>query len=421
MMAQLMRNQRLKSSKLEKFQDKKLRAMIKHCYRNVEYYHFLFKKANLSYGDIKTIDDLEKIPITRKEDIKDLPQQSLLAVNVDPNECYKIWTSGTSSGIPLLTYFQKSAKLMAWLQVYRWQLHCGDKVTNRRLVVGVGWVPVHPIQKLGIFKSKSISVYDNIETQIREAREFDPHSITCFPSFVEVFANEIAERDEKGIKPSLIFTGGEMLFPSVRRLSQEVFGAEVFDSYGSVELGVVASECIEHVGHHIDGDSTIVEITRDGETMVMGEEGEITVTNLTNYAMPLVRYNLGDLGFMIADHCSCGVGFPMMKITSGRKGDLVRLSDGKTIPAFPVWRNLAEITGIKQLQVVQERADRFIINIVKSSIFTTETCREAEQKLRQSLGNVENVEIAVYIRDEIKREKSGKLKHFVTKIPSTDD
>ncbi len=292
------------------------------------------------------------------------------------------------------------------------------------MLVDIDWVPIHPIQKLGIFKSKIISVFGDIETQIREIREFNPQTINCLPSFIDVFAKEIRERDEKGINPHLIFTGGEMLTQYVRRLVREVFNAEAFSRYGAVEVGTISSECIEHIGFHVDSDSTLVEITRDGEPVSLGKEGEITVTNFTNYAMPFIRYNFGDLGSMIADHCSCGINFPMMNITLGRKSDVVRLPDGKTIPALSVWGNLVWIQGIKQLQVVQEKVDRFIIKIVKSSNFTTETCREVEQMLKQKLGNVENVEIETCIVDEIPREKTGryhKLKQFVTKIPSKDN
>jgi phenylacetate-CoA ligase len=425
MIAELKWNQRLKPSELRKLQEKRLRAMIEHSYKNVKYYHSLFKEVNLSYNDIKTIDDLEKIPITRKEDIIDLPQQSLTALNVDPNSCIIKRTSGTSTGIPLTIYRQKSAMLFKYLQFYRWQLNCGDKITNRQLFVNVDYVPIHSIQKRGLFRAaKNISVFDDVETQIREVTQFNPQTILCIPSFIDVFAKEIRERGEKGINPNLIFTGSEMLTQYVRNLVREVFNAEIFSGYGATEVGGISRECVEHVGFHVESDSTLVEITRDGEPVSRGEEGEITVTNLTNYAMPFIRYNMGDIGSMIADHCSCGISFPLMKITLGRKNDVVRLSEGRMIPALHVWGNLVWIQGIKQLQVVQEKVDHFIIKIVKSNNFTTETCKEAEQMLRQKLGNVEDVKIEVCVVDEIQREKSGryhKLKQFVTKIPSKDN
>lgn len=422
MLDKLKRNQLLKPSELRRLQDKRLRAIIEHSYRNVGYYHSLFKKANLSYSDIKTINDLEKIPITRKDDIIDLPQQSLVAINMDPDRCFKLRTSGTSSGVPMRIYWQKSAKLMRFLQYYRWQLSCGEKITDRQLAINIDWVPIHPIQKLGIFKTKRIFVSDIMETQIKEVREFNPQTITCIPSFMDVFAKEIRDRDEKGITPRLVFTGGETLTQYVRSLVREVFNAEVFNGYGATEVGRISSECVEHVGHHIESDTTLVEITQDGETVSPGEKVEITVTNLINYAMPFIRYNLQDLGSMMTDHCSCGISFPMMNIILGRKGDLVRLPDGKRIPALMVWGSLVWIQGIKQLQVVQEKVDRFMIKIVKSSNFTEQTCKEAEQMLRQKLGNPDNVEIEICIVDEIPRVgKLQKLKQFVTKIPSEDN
>ncbi len=120
LMTKLKRNQRLEPSELRKFQDKRLRAMIEHSYKNVAYYHSLFKKANLSYSDIKTIDDLEKIPITRKEDIIDLPQQSLTAINVDPNRCLKsqdLWHQHRGPHANLLAEEPQANKIFAILSV----------------------------------------------------------------------------------------------------------------------------------------------------------------------------------------------------------------------------------------------------------------------------------------------------------------
>jgi len=407
-----MRNRRLRLTDLKNVQNKKLRAIVKHSYKHVQYYHSLFKKAKIRPDDIKAIDDLDKIPISTKEDIINLPLEKTLATNIDLSRCINLRTSGTT-GTPISIYWEKKARLMFHLQHYRWQLECGDKMTNRQAVIGASWPLIHPIQKIGIFKTKYISNFEDVEKQIEEIKKFDPHTLITLPSCVRVLAKEIEEKSIKPIKLGLIFTSGEILDEYTRKLARESFDAEIFDGYGANEVGGICTECIKHEGYHIWSDSVLVEITRDGETAATGEQGEVTTTNLTNYAMPFIRYNVEDLGILIGNECSCGSHFPLMRITEGRKSDSLQLPDGKIISATLVysccWR-----AGIKQFQMIQEKTDRFIIKIVTDSKFTDMTIEEIKQDLKQRVGDVE---IDVLVVDKISREKSGKFKQFLTKVP----
>ena len=412
MMIRLMRNQRLKPPELRELQNKKLRAIIKHSYNHVPYYHHLFKEAKIKPSDIKSIDDLNKIPISKKEHIVNLPLEKLIATNINLNNCMTLRTSGTT-GNPLSLYWEIKARLTFFLQHYRWQLECGDKITNKHVVIGARWVPVHPFQKIGIFETKRISNFENIETQIEEIKKFKPDTLIAYPSCVRILAKEAKEKGEE-IKLSLIFTSGEILDEHTRKLARDVLNAEIFDGYGANEVGGVCTECVKHEGYHIWSDSVIVEITRDGEPVSTGERGEITATNLTNYAMPFIRYNVEDLGILIENECSCGSPFPLMKITEGRKSDIVQLPDGKAISALSVYSCLLPIQGIKQFQMTQEKTDRFTVKIVKDSKFTDTTIEEVKQTLKQRLGDVE---VEVFVVDNIPKEKSGKFRQFITKVP----
>lgn len=302
---------------------------------------------------------------------------------------------------------------MIYIFNYLLQLNCGVKITDRQVVIGADWVPIHLIQKLGIFKTKRISPFDKLDTQIKEIQEFDPKIMTAYPSCARALAKEIKDRDIQGIKMRSIFTGGETLDPYTRRLVENTFEAEIFDGYGANEVGVVSIECAKHCGYHILEDFVVCEILRDGEQAAVGEEGEITVTNLTNYAMPFIRYNLEDQGSLIGDQCSCDNSFPLMKISQGRKSDVVRLPDGRVVSALAVYCGLPFISGIKQFQVVQERLDKFTVKITKEITFTNRTFKKIRQMLRSILGDVEIDVVAV---DNIQSEKSGKFKPFTSKV-----
>lgn len=402
----------MNATDIKKFQNKKLREIIKHSYANVQYYHSLFKEAKIKPDDIKTVNDLKKIPITKKEDIINLPLEKIIDSNINLSRCWILKTSGTT-GNPLSLYWEKKARIMFFLQHYRWQLECGDKITNKQAVIGASWVPIYLIQKLGIFKTKLISNFEDVKTQIEEIKEFNPSTLITYPSCVRALAKEVYEMEEKHLKLSLIFTSGELLDKHTRQLARKVFNAEIFDGYGANEVGGISTECIEQDGYHIWSDSVFIEITRDEETVATGEQGEITATNLNNYAMPFIRYNIEDLGVLIGNDCSCGNHFPLMRIKGGRKSEIVKLPDGRMISALSVFSCLVFIQGIKQFQMIQEKTNRFLIKIVKDSTFTNMTIKEIKRELTQLLGDVE---VNVLVVNNIPREKSGKFRQFLTKV-----
>ena len=157
----------------------------------------------------------------------------------------------------------------------------------------------------------------------------------------------------------------------------------------------------------------IVEILRDDAQVSTGEVGEITVTNLTNRAMPFIRYNLKDEGLLIPDECSCGSHFPMMKILQGRKSDVIQLSDGRIVSALAVYCRLGPVPGIKQFQLVQEKLDRFTVKLIKETRFENKTTDEIKRILRQSLGNAE---VDVLFVDDIPKQGAGKLVPFISNV-----
>jgi phenylacetate-CoA ligase len=409
-----MRNKRLKFREIKRFQDKKLRALVEHSYKFVPRYHQLFKENKLMPDDIETIDDLYKIPVSRKMDIIDLPQEEIVSADIDLSKCLRVRTSGTTC-TPMDIYWEKKARSISKLSICRWLLECGDKITNRHVTLGVNWLrPSASLQKLGIFRTKHISIHSDPKTQVEQILKFNTETLLTYGSGVISLVKEVIEKDIEGFRFSLIFTGGEMLEEDTRRLAKDVFNAEIFDGYGAREVGSICQECVTHTGYHTVGESVIIEVTRNGEPVSTGEEGEITVTNLNNYALPFIRYNLEDLGVLIGDECSCGKSFPLMRVTGGRKRDVINLPNGRQLSALAVYGSLAFIQGIKQFQLIQEKNDYFNVRIVKGRDFTDKTTNEIIQTLEQRLGDVL---VDVSVVDNIPREKSGKFKPFVTNVP----
>ncbi|MDA4127873.1 MAG: hypothetical protein OK422_00175 [Thaumarchaeota archaeon] len=123
-----------------------------------------------------------------------------------------------------------------------------------------------------------------------------------------------------------------VLFP--RRDLHELFRTEIFVHYGTAELGGVGFECPEHSGFHIISDFFICEVLRDGEAASPGETGELVFTSLENEAMPLIRYDIGDVAVPEQDaRCGCGSSFPRLRTIYGRRSEGLLLPDGTRIPA----------------------------------------------------------------------------------------
>ncbi len=412
MYQKLLRNEKLKPIELKKYQNKKIRALIKHSYENVPYYHSLLKKARIAPDDIKTIDDLRKIPISSKKNIRDATLKEIAAKNTDINSCILYSTSG-SSGIPIKIPWNHRAFKRYILTHIRWTMDCGNKITNRTVQIGFTFLPTNnPLQKMGLFKVKNIDAKDPIDKQIDEIMRFRPNTFFCPPSCARLIAIEKRELEIDEIKPSLIFTGGEIFDDYTRKLLHDAFEAEIYDHYGCNEAGGIAYECNKHEGYHIRSDLIAVEVTRDGEMVSEGEKGEIIVTNLHNYTGPIIRYNLEDIGFLVEEECSCGRSFPLMKLAEGRGSDIILLPDGRIISTI-VLHQLLVISGIKQYRVIQEKEDLFLVKIMKDSLFSDKTFEEIEKKLKGCLGDVK---IDVETVDRIPVEKSGKFKSFISKV-----
>ncbi len=407
------RTQGLKVSQLRDLQNKRLRALIKHSYDHVPYYHKLFIKEHLTPEDIKTIDDLEKIPITKKTDISSLPIQNITANNFNLSKCEKRLTSG-SSGVPLTCYRDGKDFLKRCFDEYLFHLSHNEKITDKRILMG-GMVPSpsNIFQRFGMLRTKEVSPLGHPREQLCEIKDYGAKVLLTNPSSALAISKEVRESDLKGIELSLIFTVGELLLGSTRRFIEETFEARVFDQYGATEVGKISRECNEH-SYHIHH-NIIVQTTKDGETLSAGEEGEITVTNIVNFAQPFVRYNLQDSGLVLEDECSCGLHHPLMKLTSGRVSDFINLPNGRFISALEANDFLSFMqTELKQYQVIQEASDRLTVKLVKGKGFKDNIITEIKKSYGKSLGP--EMQIDVLVVDDIPREKSGKFKLFKTNV-----
>lgn len=415
LLIQLRRNAWQKTEDLLKLQEKKLRAIVKHAYENVEFYHRKFNSSNLKPSDIKTVQDLKKIPITTKQEVQENYPNGIVARGVDFRKCKKYRTSG-STGKPLSVILDANAEDYRAALFGRPFLECGLKlrdkmveiVDQRHIKRKKEWY-----QHLGLLRRFYVSAAQSVEEQLPLMIAYRPNAIFGYSSWLYLLAKAI---DEMGLSlsPKLMFSTAEILTQEQRRYLETCFKVDVFDFYGCVEVERVAWECTEHNGYHLDIDSVVTEFVKANEEVSSGERGKILLTCLYNYAMPLIRYDIEDLGVPSDEKCTCGRGLPLMKCVEGRADDMVIALDGKVFVPENFAQMMRNIPGIGQYRVIQEKKDMIVVQIVKGKGFTLKTTELITEEFRQILGS--EVQVKPIVVDNIKRDSCGKLRAVLSKI-----
>lgn len=411
----LRRNTWLSFSELEKMQLKRLRSILKYAYENVAFYHQRFNVAKVKPSDIKSVEDLRKIPALTKSEVQ-RNFNSLVSNGIEIERCRKEKTSGTT-GIPLTIIAEKRAShIMAANKLRHYVENEGKLFRDRYAFL----LPVRGSYKttllgsflkhLGILRRVLMCTQDPIEDLIDRLVNFEPDVIDACPSFLLLLARELGKRG-KVIQPRLVFSCGELLDAKSRKLINSAFEIEMLDVYGCAEVGVIAWECSEHAGYHTNMDLVVAEFAKDGEHVTVGESGEIILTPLWNYAMPLIRYKVGDIGTPSDESCPCGRGLPLMKVLEGRFEDFIILPSDRIISPLVTSRYVEDIEGIAEYRIIQETKDSFIIQLVLKEGYSDDIFLQLRYRFTKEFG--EDVTINIEVVDAIPR--NGKLRRVVSK------
>ncbi len=218
------------------------------------------------------------------------------------------------------------------------------------------------------------------------------------------------------LDPTGIVATSMMLIENERRVIEEVCGIPVTNRYGCEEVSLIACECEQHRGLHLNAEHVIVEFLRDdGSPCAPGEDGRIIVTELVNYGQPLIRYEVGDRGVPGDRLCPCGRGAPMMESLTGRVADFLVAEGGHRVAGISIIENtLTKFPGIRQLQIVQDARDHLLVNIVPGPEFDGEVQRQLTTMLRQILGAGLAIDLVEVPR--IMPERNGKYRFTICRI-----
>ena len=409
-------------SELEQFQQKRLQALLKHAYENTAYYHRMFKKLELKPDDIKSIDDLQKLPILTKEHIRN-NLNDLTAKNYSKEELIPSATSG-STGEPMRFFVDKERD--AWntaaaLREWSWAgYNLGDKVAYL-------WGAPQDLSNQAKLKARIYNLIlrtiwldafnmteKTLDEYVRILRRFKPKVIKACPSAIYLMAQYMEKRGIDDIRPKAILTSCEMLFDYQRESIERAFGCEVFDYYSGRDTTLQGGECPEHSGYHLAIENAVIEFVKDDEHVAPGELGKIIITDLSNHAMPFIRYEIGDLGVPSDAICSCGRGLPLMKSIEGRTTDILRRADGGYISSPGLTDVVKDFKNIKQIQIIQKTKEHVTLKVVKGKKYTDRDSELLKAVMKKYLGDEMNIEISFV--ESIQLTRSGKYRFTISEV-----
>ncbi|MHA1833655.1 MAG: phenylacetate--CoA ligase family protein, partial [Candidatus Baldrarchaeia archaeon] len=417
----LNRSQWLSYDKIKRIQLNRLKKIVNYAYRNVPFYHSLMKIKGVKPSDIKRLNDIRKMPILTRKDVQ-TNFSSLVSLSYPKRQVYVSNTSG-STGLPLTFIVSKESKVYGLSSSFRFFSWYGWKVGDK--VAKVWALPHIANSKLAKLKLKFSSIIRNemllnslgITPQqaisfVREINRKKPKIITGYTSALLYISKIIQKYNlivEDHSREWVVVNQAEMLEDHVKEIIGKAFQTNVYNFYGSREISSIAASCPISPYLHINAENLIVEVIKDNEP-VNNEVGKIVITNLREFAMPLIRYEIGDFGEISAEKCECGRGLPSLTRVIGRTSDVLVIRE--KVFSFPSFRSVFEGLPILRYQIVQKSETELDVFVVTDSAKTLKGLeRLITNRFYELLGK--DVHIQVTFMDRIPLTPSGKHKFVI--------
>lgn len=409
-------------------QEARLRRLVAHAYETVPYYRSLFDRHGVEPRHIQSAADLPRIPVTAKRDLRAARPEDVVARGLDATRLLVHTTSGFS-GEPF-TIRRTWLEERAASAFARRALHdFGVRPRDMRVDVGLfsphdprDWdLPQRVIRALGLYRKAALDCRLPIPELIRKLEALRPDVIMAFPGVIARIGQAMANERPGALRPRLVLTGSEVLTPLLRRQIGESFGAPVLEMYGAHELGIIAWQCPRVGALHVSDDAVIVEVLKDGRPAKPGEAGEVVVTRLHAFAMPFIRYRLGDLVTQGETSCPCGAPFSTILTVQGRMLDYFLLAGGRLFHPYELVAIILDraIRWIGQYQLTQERPDRVVLRVAPLATPSSAEVAGFEQAARACLGP--GVEFQVLLVGEMPVEVNGKFRVSRSLVESVYD
>ncbi len=420
----LKRSQWLSPQEINKLQFLKLKKLLHHAYHHVDFYRERFDRLKLKPDDIQSFANFRKIPFLTKQEVRAHLLFDLFSDNHNKKEILKVVTSG-STGEPLVLYADKHQLNIRWAATLRGMEWAGYRFGDRQVRL---WHQTLGMSASQIFREKLdallsrrlfVPAYemceDNLTPTLQKIKKYRPRLIDGYAESFNLLAHYLKAHPIPGISPRGIISSAQTLPPQSRAAIEQNFHCRVFDKYGSREFSGIAYECAAHQGHHISAESYYVEIIKDNRPARPGEMGEVVITDLNNFCVPLIRYRIGDLATAVDNtrSCPCGRGLPRLGELQGRIQAIIVGPQYQYVPGTFFAHLFKEYWyAIRQFQIVQNKIGEIDLNIVKGRRFQEKALQKILAGIKQFLG--QDLKIKVHYLAAIPLGRTGKHQHSIS-------
>lgn len=403
---------------LEKLQLELLNQLLRHARANCPYYRQQLDAAGLQ-GDLTSLRELASLPPLTKQDIQ-LHGKEMVAQGFPEADRIRNQTGG-STGSPLQFLVDRErldARLAATERHNEWAgLRPGDwcaYLWGARLDQISTATLRDRLRNELLYRRVELNTSqitaEGLRTFTAAVRRKRPRFLIAYAYSAHLFAEHVLQEGIGDIRFDAMITTAEVLMPETRHLLEKTFGGRVFNRYGCREVSIIGSECDRHSGMHVHAESLLVEIAPDAS--LPEGLGRILVTDLRNRSMPLIRYEIGDVGaWSNSAACPCGRGLPLLDDVRGRTTDFLVMPDGSRISGPSLTLVVADMSEVSQVQFVQNSARSITLRVVPGVGYGEATRTELRKRLDLYLQGRATLEIqeAAPIASEV----SGKYRFVV--------
>lgn len=397
---------------------RKLKSVLISAFKTVPYYQETMKKIGYDPTvDYRGPSDLEKMPITTKKDLKEKGKSQFIMQGTDTQNCFSDSTSG-STGIPITIYrssYERALQISKWLRVLFlngylphqkvMSLTSPARLSEGRLV----------IQRFGLLRRCAVDYLRPADEMVDILLRYKPQVLYGNRSHLDLMAQELKKRNIRVLSLKLLMGGAEIITESSRALYREQFGIELVETYGTVEMGVMAYETSQHDGLHLCEDLTYFEfLDKNNQPVPHGEPGRVVVTDLNGKIMPFIRYEQGDLAVYSTNKNKREEHVRRIQKIIGRDDDYVTLPDGSRRSFHDFYEIMDKYQEISQFRIIQEKIDLFKIIIVSDASYILQIKDNLLNQLQEKFSTSIHFEISLI--DKIPPDPSGKIRMLICNV-----
>lgn len=418
----LERSQWLPRERVERIQFENLKRLVAHAFAHCPHYRQAWSAGGLSPEQLKEPADIRRWPVTGREDI--VRHRPRMRARVPGMRFLSKTTSG-STGSPLRIDYDTGSeerRYGAWYRGYGW---AGAAPGTKQL-----WLWAKPLARrprvrewkddlyAAVYRRRVLNSFELTEDRaaafLAAHDRYRPDVVVAYTNPMYELARAAERRGLRPFSPKSVVVGAEKLYGFQRAQIERVFGCPVFETYGSREFMLTAAECDRHEGLHLTAEHLLVEVLDDDGTPTPdGQEGNLVITDLFNYGMPMVRYRNGDRAVAGWSQCSCGRGLPLMRPPTGRTLDVLTTPDGRRVPGEVIPYLLKDFASLDRYQVVQDAPDHMEVRLVTTPAWTDVDRARVERDVRRAVGPAMRFDVALV--EDIPVTASGKFQVVVNR------